>query len=170
MEPKHKIRLDIGKITNSDIFDFRPTFRPGVKVAQQFDNELLRFADHFKTRRVYVVEWHEYKAFRVYFYHKCFKYEDRDMAFDIARHYHAHVQIYDFKNLIDKPLEYIASIPSPNQREAIELWKSFNTCCVCHSESNQCENVQFRGKKDRMCKHCLERITSFININEKARR
>lgn len=161
MEPKHEIKLDIGKITSSDIFDHKPTFRPGVKIAQQFEAELLRFADHFKTRRVYSVEWHEYHNFCVDFYHKFFKYEDRAIAYDLAHYYHAHVQIYDFKNLIDKPLEYIASIPSPNRREAIELWKTFNTCCACHGESTQCDNVLFMGKKDRMCKHCIERYCWF---------
>lgn len=142
----------------------KPTFRPGIKITQHFEAELLRFADRFKTRRVYVVQWHKDSNFRIDFYYKCFKYEDRAIAYHTARHYHADVQIYDFKNLIDKPLKYIASIPSPNRREAIELWKTFNTCCVCHSEIEQCENVLFRGKKDRMCKHCIDKICTQLGI------
>jgi hypothetical protein len=38
------------------------------------------------------------------------------------------------------------------------LWKTFNTCCICHSETEQCENVLFGGKKDRMCKHCIDKF------------
>jgi hypothetical protein len=156
------IRIHIGLPKQIDLQDLpKPTFRPGVKIAQHFEAELLMFADHFKTRRVYVVNWHKDENFRIDFYYKCFKYEDRAIAYDVARHYYTHVQIYDFKNLIDKPLEYIASIPSPNRREAMELWKTFNTCCVCHSETEQCENVLFRGKKDRMCKHCIDKFVQW---------
>lgn len=158
MESKHQIKLDIGKITDSNVFNHKPAFRPGVKIAQQFEAELLRFADHFKTRRVYVVQWHKDTNFRSDFYHKCFKYEDRAIAFDVARHYHVNVQIYDFKNLINKPLEDITSIPSPNHREVIELWKTFNTCCVCHSETEQCETVYSEARKNRMCKHCIDKF------------
>lgn len=152
-----KIHIDLpGHIESLDLS--KPAFRPSVKIAQHFEAELLMFADHFKTRRVYVVNWYKDENFRIDFYYKCFKYEDRAIAYDIARLYHTHVQIYDFKNLIDKPLEYIASIPSPNRREAMKLWKTFNTCCVCHSETEQCENVLFRGKKNRMCKHCIDKF------------
>lgn len=157
MESKHKIKLDIGKFVDPNII-YKPTDRRGAEIAQRYEAEVLRFADHFKTRRVYVVRWNEYSMFRIDFYYKCFKYEDRAIAYDIARHHHSYVNIHDFKNLIDKPLEYIASIPSPNRREAIELWKTFNTCCVCHSETEKCENVLFRGKKDRMCKHCIDKF------------
>lgn len=157
MESKRQIKLNIGKIINTKIF-YMPTDRRCEQIAQQFEAELLRFADHFKTRRVYVVQWHKDTNFRIDFYYKCFKYEDRDIAYDVAHHYHTYVQIYDFKKLIDKPLEYIASIPSPNHREMIELWKTFNTCCACHSETEQCENILFRGKKDRMCKYCIDKI------------
>lgn len=156
------IKIHIGLPKQIELLDTpKPTFRPGIKIAQHFEATLLRFADHFKTRRVYVVQWQKEEYFRIDFYYKCFKYEDRAIAYDVARHYHTHVQIYDFKNLIDKPLEYIASIPSPNRREAIELWKTFNTCCVCRSETEQCENILFRGKKDRMCKHCIDKFAQW---------
>lgn len=130
------------------------------KMAEQLERDLLLFADRFKTRRVYCVEFHKDNNFRMDFYSKMFKYEDRALAFDMARRFHGLVKIYDFKKLVESPLVFIQHMPSPNRREAEELWKTFNTCCLCHSDKNVCTNVLFMGKNDRMCFGCLNEIKS----------
>lgn len=161
---KCNVKLNVGIFNNTDDLDFlKPKEKLiGEKIALDFERQLLLFADRFKTRRVYVVNWTEDKGFSLDFCSKMFKYEERDVAYYLARHYHANVIFYDFKKLIDSPLEYIRQFPSPNRSEAEELWKTFNTCCLCFSEKNQCEDVIFRGKKDRMCKYCLDKLNLCI--------
>lgn len=161
---KCNVKLNVGIFNNTDDLDFlKPKEKLiGEKISLDFERQLLLFADRFKTRRVYVVNWTKDKGFSLDFCSKMFKYEERDVAYYLARHYHANVIFYDFKKLIDSPLEYIRQFPSPNRSEAEELWKTFNTCCLCFSEKNQCEDVIFRGKKDRMCKYCLDKLNLCI--------
>lgn len=171
MDVKHKINVGIFNKTDDLDLDFlKPKFEPhGAKIAISFERQLLLFADRFKTRRVYVVNWTEDKGFRLDICSKMFKYEERDIAYTLARHYHCHVIFYDFKKLIDSPLEYIIQFPSPNRREAEELWKTFNTCCLCNSEKNQCEDVIFRGKKNRMCKCCLDKLNLYMRTDKQGK-
>jgi hypothetical protein len=169
---KCNVKLNVGIFNNTDDLDFlNPKEKPiGEKIALDFERQLLLFADRFKTRRVYVVNWTEDKGFSLDFCSKMFKYEERDIAYSLARHYHANVIFYDFKKLINYPLEYIRQFPSPNRSEAEELWKTFNTCCLCFSEKNQCEDVIFRGKKDRMCKYCLDKLNMCMEKNRRKTR
>ena len=164
MNGRINVKLNTGIFNKTDDLDFlKPKEKPiGEKIALDFERQLLLFADRFKTRRVYVVNWTKDKGFRLDFCSKMFKYEERDIAYTLARHYDAHVLFYDFKKLINSPLEYIRQFPSPNRKEAEELWKTFNTCCLCFSEKNQCEDVIFRGKKDRMCKYCLDKLNLYM--------
>ena len=168
MEQKRKINVRIfDKIDDLNLDFLKPEYEPiGAKIASQFERDILLFADRFKTRRVYVVEWTEDKGFRLDFLSKMFKYEDRQHAYYLAKHYKCHVIFYDLKKLIDLPLEYIRQFPGQNRREAEELWKTFNTCCLCCSELNQCEDVIFRGKKARMCKYCLDKINLRLSVRE----
>ena len=163
MSERINVKLNVTVSDKTDDLDFLKPKPIGERLALNFERQLLLFADRFKTRRVYVVNWTEDKGFRLDFCSKMFKYEERDIAYSLARHYHANVLFYDFKKLIDSPLEYIRQFPSPNRSEAEELWKTFNTCCLCFSEKNQCEDVIFRGKKNRMCKCCLDKLNLYMS-------
>lgn len=134
------------------------------KRLRQFEQELLLFADRFKTRRVYctgfTVDRSRNGIFRLDYNYKFFTFDDRSLAFELARHHHSHVQIYNFANLINHSLEWVESIPSPNCREAVELWKTFNTCDVCHLE-DQCVDARVYGKLGRVCKSCIDKYRQF---------
>lgn len=131
-----------------------------ARVDRKLESDLLRFADRFKTRRIYCVQWHEDKNFCINFYYKFFKYEDRATAYSMARYYKVGVQIYDFKKLIDISPIYKATFPFRFSREAAELWKTFNTCVLCKTE-RQCFDVLFRGEKARMCESCIGKFELF---------
>ena len=84
------------------------------KMADDFQAEILRFADQKKSRRVYVAKWTESKDFSIRFGHKCFAYNERDLAFDLCRHINkqqgvlnARVLIIDFKNIVEIGTEFI---------------------------------------------------------------
>lgn len=54
------IKIDIGKIEpDPKIFEIPSSCisKMARDFSQQFEAELLRFADRFKTRRVYIVNW-----------------------------------------------------------------------------------------------------------------
>lgn len=157
------IKIDIGKITpDPKIFEVPESCisKSALNFSRRAEEELLLFADRFKTRRVYAVAWTRDERFKITWYQKLFTYNDRADAFAMARHVHGNVTWYDFKKVVDLPLEGVKQIPSPNQQLAIELWKTFNTCALCHAE-NRCKTVLFRGKQDRVCIECLEKDCRF---------
>lgn len=157
------IKIDIGKIKPdlkiSEIPEL-PLSKITCDWSRHFEEELLRFADRFKTRRVYVLNWTRDEHFKITWYQKLFTYNDRAHAYAMARHVHGNVTWYDFKRIVDLPLKGVKQIPSPNQQLAIELWKTFNTCALCHAE-NRCKTVLFQGKQDRVCIDCLEKYCRF---------
>lgn len=157
------IKIDIGKIEpDPKIFEIPASCisKRAHDFSRRVEEELLRFADRFKTRRVYVVNWSIDERFKITWYQKFFAYNDRADAYAMARHAHGNVTWYDFKRIVDLPLEGVKQIPSPNQPLAIELWKTFNTCALCHAE-NRCKTVLLRGKQDRVCIECLEKYCNF---------
>lgn len=157
------VKIDIGKIEpDPKIFEIpeSPLSKSVRDWSRRFEEALLRFADRFKTRRVYVVNWSINERFKMTWYQKFFAYNDRTDAYAMARHVHGNVTWYDFKRIVDLPLEGVKQIPSPNQPLAIELWKTFNTCALCHTE-NRCKTVLLRGKQDRICIECLENYCNF---------
>ena len=162
---KIPIRLSVSNI-RTDFEEVRMPVRhaAGYKWLRQFEEELLRFADRFKTRRVYCAEFTVDRSrdmiFRLDRYYKFFTFDDRALAFDLARHYRGHVQIYNFANLINHPLEWVEHLPSPNRYEAIELWKTFNTCDICHREG-QCVDAKVYRKLGRVCKSCIDKYCQF---------
>lgn len=155
------IRLYKGKI-RTDFEEVLMPVRhaPGVKWLRQFEEELLVFADKFKTRRVYCVVFTVDRSkdmiFRLERYYKFFTFDDRSLAYDLAKHHRGHVQIYNFANLINQSLEWVEHVPSPNRYWAIELWKTFNTCDICHAEA-QCIDAQVYRKLGRVCKSCIDK-------------
>lgn len=150
----------------TDFKEFKMPVRhvPDLKWLRQFEDELLIFANRFKTRRVYSAEFTVDRSrdsiFRLDHYYKFFTFDDRSLAFDLARHYRGHVQIYNFANLINHPLEWVEHVPSPNRYAAIELWKTFNTCNMCHSEV-QCVDARVYHKLGRVCKSCIDKYCRF---------
>lgn len=155
------IRLNAGKIRT----DFEEVLMPvqsvpSFKWLTQFEEELLRFADRFKTRRVYCAEFTVDRSpdgiFRLDSYCKFFTFDDRSIAYNLARHHHGHVQIYNFANLINHSLEWVERVPSPNRDQAIELWKTFNTCDICHAEA-KCVDAQVYRKLGRVCESCIDK-------------
>lgn len=159
------IRLSPGSI-RTDFEEVQMPIRntPNFKWLRQFEEELLYFADRFKTRRVYcamfTVDRSRDMIFRLDRYYKFFTFDDRSLAFDLARHHHGRVQIYNFANLINHSLEWVEHVPSPNRYRAIELWKTFNTCDICHYEA-QCVDAQVYGKLGRVCKSCIDKYCQF---------
>lgn len=137
---------------------------PGYKWLRQFEEELLVFADKFKTRRVYSAEFtvdrSRERIFRLDHYYKFFTFDERSLAYSLARHQRGHVQIYNFANLINHSLEWVEHVPSPNRDAAIELWKTFNTCDICHSEA-QCVDARVYRKLGRVCKSCIDKYCRF---------
>lgn len=159
------IKLSVGNI-RTDFEEVCMPVRsvPNYKWLRQFEEELLRFADRFKTRRVYcatfTVDRSRDMIFRLDSYYKFFTFDDRSLAYDLARHYRGHVQIYNFTNLINHSLEWVEHVPSPNRYEAVELWRTFNTCDVCHSEA-QCIDARVYRKLGRVCKSCIDKYCRF---------
>ena len=157
------------KVVDKDESDFEKVkipirHAPGYKLLRQFEKELLRFADRFKTRRVYCVFITKDRSrdglFQLDRYYKFFTFDDRSLAFGLARYHHGRVQIYNFASLINQSLELVEHVPSPNRYEAIELWKTFNTCDICHSKS-PCTDVRVRGSLGRVCKSCIDKYCRF---------
>lgn len=159
------IRLNVGNI-RPDFEEVRMPvcYAPGFKWLRQFEEELLVFTDRFKTRRVYctfaTVDRSRDGIYRLDRYYKFFTFEDRSLAFAFARHYHGRVHIYNFANLINHSLEWVEHVPSPNRYAAIELWKTFNTCDICHCE-NQCVDARVYHKLGRVCKPCIDKYCQF---------
>lgn len=116
------------------------------KMADDFQSEILRFADQKKTRRVYVAKWAESKDFSIRIGHKCFAYNERGIAYDLFRHINkqqgvlnARVQIIDFKNIVDLPHEEIERLSLyPGYREAKALWDTFHECCCVGASLRSC--------------------------------
>ena len=139
------------------------------KMADDFQSEILRFADQKKTRRVYVAKWTESKDFSIRIGHKCFAYNERDIAFDLCRHINkqqgvlnARVQIIDFKNLVDLPQEEIERLRFyPGYREAKALWDTFHECCCCGSIAPVVHDCIWKGEKSRACEDCLNKYARF---------
>lgn len=157
------IKIDIGKIKpDPKIFEVPESCisKSARNFSRRAEEELLLFADRFKTRRVYVLTWTHDERFKITWHQKLFTYNGRADAYAMARYVHGNVTWYDFKKVVDLPLEGVKQIPSPNQQLAIELWKTFNTCALCHAE-NRCKTVLFRGKQDRVCIECLEKYCNF---------
>lgn len=151
-----KIKLDWNGFEPLPHIDTTPVFRAAERMAVQKEADILRFADHFKTRRVYCAEWMEDKGTRIDFCWKLFSFEYRSFAFDCARHYHGNVLIYHLSPLLNMPSKCIVCMSHlPNGRLAEELWKTFNECCRCH-QLRLCKDVLFMGKKQRMCLSCLD--------------
>lgn len=158
------IRINCGNI-RTDFEEFRmPIHETMGRVLRQFEKELLIFADIFKTRRVYCAQYsvdhRNNNIFRMDTFYKFFTFDDRSLAYDLARHCRGHVQIYNFANLINNSLEWVEHVPSPNRYEAIKLWKTFNTCDICHSEV-QCVDAKVYGKLGRVCKSCIDKYCQF---------
>ena len=159
------IRLSAGSIrTDFEEVQLPVQNTPSFEWLRQFEEELLRFADRFKTRRVYGAEFTIDRSrdmiFRLDRYYKFFTFDARSLAFGLARHHHGRVQIYNFASLINHSLEWVESVPSPNRYLAIELWKTFNTCDICHHEV-QCVDAQVYGKLGRVCKSCIDKYCRF---------
>lgn len=159
------IRLNVGSIrTDFEEVCMPVQHNPSYKWLHQFEEELLLFADKFKTRRVYSAEFTIDRSregtFRLDHVYKFFTFDERSLAYSLARHHRGRVQIYNFANLINNSLEWVAHVPSPNRREAIELWKTFNTCDVCHLE-DQCVDARVYGKLGRACKSCIDKYCQF---------
>ena len=159
------IRINVGCIrTDFEEVCMPVRHTPSFKWLRQFEEELLLFADKFKTRRVYsaefIVDRSREGIFRLDNYYKFFTFDERSFAYSLARHYRGHVQIYNFANLIDHSLEWVEHVPSPNRDAAIELWKKFNTCDICRSEV-QCVDAQVYGKLGRVCKSCIDKYCQF---------
>ena len=121
------------------------------KMADDFQAEILRFADQKKTRRVYVTKWAESKDFSIRIGHKCFAYNERDIAFDLCRHINklqgilnACVQIIDFKNIVAKA-----------------LWDTFHECCCCGRIAPVVHDCIWKGEKSRACEDCLDKYARF---------
>ena len=116
------------------------------KMADDFQAKILRFADQNKTRRVYVAKWTESKDFSIRIGHKCFAYNERDIAFDLCRHINkqqgvlnARVQIIDFKNIVDLSQEEI---------ERLRIAPVVHDCI-------------WKGEKSRACQDCLNKYARF---------
>lgn len=159
------IKLSVGNIrTDFEEVCMPVQHAPGYKWLRQFEEELLLFADKFKTRRVYcamfTVDRSRDMIFRLDRYYKFFTFDERSLAYDLARHHHGNVQIYNFANLINHSLEWVEHVSSPNRYEAVELWKTFNTCDICHCEV-QCVDAQVYGKLGRVCKSCIDKYCQF---------
>ena len=139
------------------------------KMADDFQSEILRFADQKKTRRVYVSEWTDSNNFRISFCHKCFAYNERGIAYDLFRHINkqqgvlnARVQIIDFKNIVDLPHEEIERLSLyPGYREAKALWDTFHECCCCGSIAPVVHDCIWKGEKSRACEDCLNKYARF---------
>lgn len=165
------IRIDVGSIRTDFEEVYMPVrHSPSFKWLRQFEEELLLFADRFKTRRVYSAEFIVDRSrdgiFRLDNYYKFFTFGERSFAYDRARHYRGHVQIYNFANLINHSLEWVEHVPSPNRRAAIELWKTFNTCDICRSEV-QCVDAQVYGRLGRVCESCIDKYC-IVDYSNKA--
>lgn len=140
---------------------------PGTKIAIQFERDLLMFADRFRTRRVYAVQWTKDRAsegiFRVDCHYKFFTFNNRALAYDVARHYKVGVRIYDFKCIQDAELDSIKRLHGPNADMAVELWKTLNTCANCGSVS-PCKTASWRGTRQRLCLACLHRWSDYFTM------
>lgn len=160
------IKLSIAKFIPS-LAQFEYKELPGSKLAVQFERDLLIFADRFRTRRVYAVQWTKDRAsdglFRIDTYCKFFTFNNRAMAYECARHCKAAVHIYDFKHIQDAELDSIKRLHGPNTDVAVELWKTLNTCADCGS-IEPCKTVQWRGSRSRMCLRCLHHWASYFTM------
>lgn len=138
-------------------------------LAEKFESDILRFADHFKTRRVYVVKWVEDKNFRISVCHKNFTFNDRRLAYDMCRYINnqqgvlnARVKIFDFKNIVDLSLDEIERLRYfPNFNEVKSLWETFHECCCCGRIAPVVHNCTWMGKKARACEDCLHKYARF---------
>lgn len=151
------------------------------RVANEFEHYILDFAGRFKTRRVYVLTYNKdavcrLEVFRLDFYYKAFTYDDRWMAFDMARFakkemgIHAvTVQIYDFKKLVDMSYNEIESTKhSPCYRDAKFLWDTFHECCCCKRIAPIVRDCLWAGKKSRICEDCFMKYTiNYMHKKEK---
>ena len=159
MNSERECTIKLGPTKRLDTPTFKmPVMDPARAIAEQLECKLLLFADRFKTRRVYFVQWTEDKNFSLINHYKMFTHDNRAEAYHLARFYRTNVKIYDFKKIIDLPLEAIRHIPSPNRREAEELWKTFNTCARCNGQS-KCFDVMYFGQKKRLCNYCIYKLT-----------
>lgn len=139
------------------------------KMANDFQSEILRFADQKKTRRVYVAKWTESKDFSIRFCYKCFAYNERGIAFEVCRHINkqqgvlnALVQIIDFKNIVDLPQEEIERLRFyPGYREAKSLWDTFHECCCCGRIAPVVHDCIWKGETSRACEDCLNKYARF---------
>ncbi len=160
------IRLPINKFVPPSVqFEYKEPF--GIKIGIQFERDLLMFADRFRTRRVYVVQWTKVRCsdeiFQLNTHCKFFTFNNRAHAYEIARHCKAVVRIYDFKHIQDVELDSIKRLHSPNTDMAVELWKTLNTCAVCDSVK-PCKTVQWRGTGQRICLACLHRWSNYFTM------
>lgn len=162
-----KLRLDWNISASLPRIDTSPIFRAADRTAVRKEADILLFADHFKTRRVYCAEWVEDKGTRIDLCWKLFSFEYRSFAFDCARHYHGNVCIYNLSPLVNMPLKCVLCMNRlPNSGLAEELWKTFNECCYCHSVQ-ACKDVMFMGKKQRMCFSCLDHFATIYSTPTK---
>lgn len=133
------------------------------RVANEFEHYILDFAGRFKTRRVYVLTYNKDAGNRLDFYYKAFTYDDRRMAYDMARFakkemgiYAVTVQIYDFKKLVDMSYNEIESTKHfPCYRDAKFLWDTFHECCCCKRIAPIVRDCLWAGKKSRICEDCF---------------
>lgn len=160
------IKLSIDKFVPPSVqFEYKEPL--GAKIATQFERDLLMFADRFRTRRVYVVQWTKDRCsdgiFRLDHYCKFFTFGNRAHAYEIARHCKVAVRIYDFKWIQDAELDSIKRLYSPNTDMAVELWKTLNTCASCGSVK-PCKTAQWRGTRQRICLACLHRWSNYFTM------
>ena len=102
MNSERECTIKLGPIKRLDTPTFKmPVMDPARAIAEQLECELLLFADRFKTRRVYFVQWTEDKNFSLINHYKMFTHDNRAEAYHFARFYRTNVKIYDFKKIID---------------------------------------------------------------------
>ena len=134
--------------------------------ARDWERFILRFAERFKTRRVYVVHFTKERPFRINLYMRPYTFEDRRFAFLEARQTHGTVHIHDFKNLLQMPFKCVRCIRwhSPNSDVFEEYWKTMNECSLCHRHGST-RAGQFMGELVRICDECHHKLTKNITFN-----
>lgn len=145
------------------------------RIANEFEHYLLDFAGRFKTRRVYVLTYHKDAGHRLDSYYKAFTYDDRRMAYEMARYtkkqmgiYAVNVQIYDFKKLVDMSYNEIeATKRFPCYRDAKFLWDTFHECCCCKRIAPLVRKCIWRGEKSVICEDCFMKIAINYGIKWK---